>query len=655
MANELKLVSLLNSFIVLTGGPTISAGASSQSNGTIQFSNSNGVTFGLNAGTLTASVAGGNIRLDQVLDPNTDKVFAMGLNHLQFQYQGGASFSTNATRQGLFEIDVQANLQDNADVFHVHQSVANPTIDLVHLEAAGANVTLLRLNAAASVVAEVNAPIKWISGSVPMVLGTSQSNQVDNLNANFLQGRVSSYFAVSDHTHSQYLTTAAQSNHSHNFATTTTGGSNVVVGTANSAGVTIGVPAFLTTAQPVGAYLTTARASNDAIGLNTALTANGVSVTANSSGLSLNFPAFLTTAAQSNHSHGNPTLALTNLTGTTSSNSAGLTLSLSAAAPGGGVTPVASASNGSFSFTTLAFSNANNVTFGTSVGGIITASVAAPGAAAEQNAINLLGANTSGNTTATGSTIGFSGVNLTLSGTNNSQVVISAPATSSLQATGAVSIATNGNTISIGAPLGKPQYWACPDWAAGTRSLLTNATAINGIPFFMPFEVRGVLSAQELMWDMSRSTSGSNQFTVFGGIYSYSNSSVAALVTSFSNSYSNTATASVSGIRQFEANFNSFSLTPGQYLLGMMFTAANTASMNYSLMGAPGNNQPAGGVISGSDAYHTHTTHQAIPLEGRYTVATAALPGTISGSQIRAAYSGASAPIRQNWTLGTHN
>lgn len=44
----------------------------------------------------------------------------------------------------------------------------------------------------------------------------------------------------------------------------------------------------------------------------------------------------LTTAAQSDHSHGNPTLALTNLSGTTASASNGLTLSLSAAAPGGG-------------------------------------------------------------------------------------------------------------------------------------------------------------------------------------------------------------------------------------------------------------------------------------------------------------------------------
>jgi hypothetical protein len=41
-------------------------------------------------------------------------------------------------------------------------------------------------------------------------------------------------------------------------------------------------------------------------------------------------------AASTDHSHGNPTLALTNLTGTTASASNGFTLSLSAAAPGGG-------------------------------------------------------------------------------------------------------------------------------------------------------------------------------------------------------------------------------------------------------------------------------------------------------------------------------
>ena len=77
---------------------------------------------------------------------------------------------------------------------------------------------------------------------------------------------------------------------------------------ANGNGVSFGLNAGTITAtvktdyQSSGNYLTTARASNDGIGLNTALTANGVSWTVNSSGISLNIPAFLTTAMQSNQS-----------------------------------------------------------------------------------------------------------------------------------------------------------------------------------------------------------------------------------------------------------------------------------------------------------------------------------------------------------------
>lgn len=61
------------------------------------------------------------------------------------------------------------------------------------------------------------------------------------------------------------------------FATTTSNG-GVMAGTMNTNGLTLGVPAFLTTA----------RGSTDAIGLNTALTAGPLAWTVNSSGLSLN-------------------------------------------------------------------------------------------------------------------------------------------------------------------------------------------------------------------------------------------------------------------------------------------------------------------------------------------------------------------------------
>jgi hypothetical protein len=110
---------------------------------------------------------------------------------------------------------------------------------------------------------------------------------------------------------------------------------------------------------------------------------SGTLVFANSNGLSFGMDAGtvtashngLTTAALSNHSHGDPTLALTNLSGTTASNSAGLTLSLSAGA-GGGI--AAAAGTQTATSGTIVFANSNGVTFGMSNSSQITASVSQP-------------------------------------------------------------------------------------------------------------------------------------------------------------------------------------------------------------------------------------------------------------------------------------
>jgi trimeric autotransporter adhesin len=363
----------------------VSAGTTSNSLSQINFIDSNGVSFGLNGSSITASHNGLTTQNAQAVSgANGSYLFQT----LSFSNAQGVSWNTSAGSAIVASVETSYAASN-----HSH---GNPTLALTNLSgttASASNGFTLSLSAA------------------PGGGGADGGNTI--------------------------------------IAGTRTAGSNSGVLFDNANGITFGLNAVggtIITASHNG--LTTARASNDAVGLNTALTANGVAWTVNSSGISLNVPAFLTTAALSNHSHGNPTLALTNLSGTTASNSAGLTLSLSAAA-GGGVSPVASASNGSFSFTTLAFSNANNVTFGTSAGGIITASVAAPGAAVESNPFNLLGANTAGNTTATGSTIGLSGIGLTLSGTNGSRIVISAPATSSLVGALGLTVSTAGSTISV--------------------------------------------------------------------------------------------------------------------------------------------------------------------------------------------------------------
>ena len=148
---------------------------------------------------------------------------------------------------------------------------------------------------------------------------------------------------------------------------------------------------------------------------------NGVSFGLNGSTLTASVN---TSYAASNHSHGNPTLNLTNLSGTTASASNGLTLSLSAAS----------------------------------------------------QSAQTIGGYASGNTTGQSSSTTFDARSLSISATGGvsagysaGMLQMSAPAISSLSQTGIVSISRNGNTISIGAPA----------FSAG-MSTLGNTTGTSG-------------------------------------------------------------------------------------------------------------------------------------------------------------------------------
>lgn len=215
-------------------------------------------------------------RLDQVLDPTADKVFSMGSNQLQLSWATGGSFSTNATRQGFMELDLAGNVTQEADLIHLHQHGGAPTLlDLLHIEADGANVTGIRGQVGASVVAEFNQPIKFTTrdtaysiGSVPMILGTQMSGSVGNLNANYLQGKVSSQFAGLG------------------FTTATTAGT-AIVGTLSTNGLSMGVPAYLTTGVAGGGAGT---------GFTSASTAGVAMVaTLDTNGLSVGVPNWITT------------------------------------------------------------------------------------------------------------------------------------------------------------------------------------------------------------------------------------------------------------------------------------------------------------------------------------------------------------------------
>lgn len=395
------------------------------------FSNKNGVSFGLDGTNITASVnaAGGGLTNINVSGGTTSN----NLSNLVFSNDNGVSFglngstitaSVNAAGGGLTNINVSAGTTSqnlsavtfsdaNGVSFGLNGSVITGTVKTDY-QSSNANY----------LTSQSNQALSGSNGSFAF-----QTATFGNLNG--LSFYTSNGSMVGSYTVPTVPTSYVSQVNGSSGALSLAVGSSLSAST-NGSTITFGLASNITTAlQSAGNYLTTARASNDAIGLNTAQ--SNVTWTVNSSGLSLDARGYAGTGTSA-----------TNASVTLNSN--GLAISVAA---GGGVNPVASASNGSFSFTTLAFSNANNVTFGTSAGSIITASVAAPGAAAEQNAINLLGANTAGNTTATGSTLGLSGLNVTLSGTNNSQIVISAPASSSLVGVLPIGISTNGSTISV--------------------------------------------------------------------------------------------------------------------------------------------------------------------------------------------------------------
>jgi hypothetical protein len=278
-----------------------------------------------------------------------------------------------------------------------------------------------------------------------------------------------------------------------------------------------------------------------------------------------------------------------------------------------------SAGTQSVSTGTVVFSNSNGITFGMSGSSRVTASynstqfagtgttfaganasasmtldsaglnlsfsVAAPGAAAEANAHNLLGANTAGNTTATGSTIGLSGLNLTLSGTNNSQIVISAPATSSLVGASGISVSTNGSTITVYRAALMSRFHFEPPGASSAGSAMTQGS-MSFQRVFIPDNITMTrVDVPFLISLASSAAANTGALLISSGLVIYSadgvtlNPIVGAFGTTTHTHASNTANFnSVSGPR-----FASFpiatALPPGEYFVGVQLSTNNNSSI----------------------------------------------------------------------------
>ena len=121
-------------------------------------------------------------RLDQITNPNVDKMFTMTTRQLKFRW------TAPVTAAGALELEVTGAF--TGDVLHIHQHTGNPGpgTDLVHLEAADADVCPMRIISAAAVALTVNQQIEstLAIGTAPFVV--TSTTVVTNLNADSVDG-----------------------------------------------------------------------------------------------------------------------------------------------------------------------------------------------------------------------------------------------------------------------------------------------------------------------------------------------------------------------------------------------------------------------------------------------------------------------------------
>lgn len=446
------------------GSVNFSAGTESANLGSVVFSNSNGVSFGLSAGTITASAAagaGGSLNVSAGTTSNN-------LTDLVFSNANGVSF-------GLDGSTVTGTVQTN---YLTTAMASNRGSDFVNATAAFAGTS------ASGTIAS-----NGISVSIgPYITTAMLSNAVTLSNIRVSAGTTSNLLSA--------------------------------VTFANGNGISFGLNAGTVTGSHNA--ITTARASNDGVGLNTAQTnvtwtvnSNGLSLNAagyagtgftstttagteieatqNTAGLSMAVPLFLTTAMQSNAA------TISNIrvsAGTTSNNLSALTFDnaggvsfglngsvITGAAPAGAPSPVNfSAGTTSNNLASVVFSNSNGVSFGLN-GSTITGSVAAAA-----GSINLSAGTTSQNLT-----------NFVLSNSNG------------------VSFGLNGSTVT--ASYGDmADYFANLPALAGTQTMTVNQSTSHILQLrireALSFDfVRMLMSGSVIAASTTAATTGNTQFS----------------------------------------------------------------------------------------------------------------------------------------------
>ncbi len=296
----------------------LSAGTLSSNRSDVTFADSNGVTFGLNTnGVITASVAGGAGAGSVNISAGTTSIVSTAFT---FSNSNGVSWGINTNAvitatvvttyagQGFTTATtagtaIVGTLSTNGLSMGVPAYLTTADLSQNSSKYAGTGFTTAT-TAGTNIVGTL--ATNGISMGVPAYLTTAmQSNAATISNINISAGTTStnaSAFTFSNSNNvsfginGQTITGSIATTYAGTgFTTATTAGTNIV-GTLNTSGLSLGVPAYLTTAALSG---DTSKFAGT--GFTTATTAGTAIVgTLATNGLSMGVPAYLTTAMQSN-------------------------------------------------------------------------------------------------------------------------------------------------------------------------------------------------------------------------------------------------------------------------------------------------------------------------------------------------------------------
>jgi hypothetical protein len=287
----------------------------------------------------------------------------------------------------------------------------------------------------------------------------------------------------------------------------------------------------------------------------------------------------------------------------------------------------------------VVFAGGNNITLSVNSGAAGAQTISISGAAA--------GATTAG-LFATGNTTNVSTATAALSsqlynfqggvtgGFSAGSIQISAPAISSLSATGLASVSVNGSTISIGVPGTVNSVWA-PYWGSQTPVQIGNGS-IQVYPANM--DQNFTASRADIYASIAGSTVALSSYagtvSAFVGIYTR-NGSTLSLASSGSQSYSFsnqsgiTNLSAFTGLRNMSVPINVSGAPQDAWLAVMSKTASsNTNAWSASNMLIPGNGAQLAGLIGAS----ANATQQQMLGLGVFSVSSASLPSSMAISQI---------------------